>query len=252
MNPLINFIQKTTYESTPTEIRLPTPIWTVFSLLNKAHGTWRLFRRIELYRNPDNFVHLVAGHTLNYILGDLLILRIAAQCLLIATRILECIQQQKKLHQANLCFLDAIHNYYPEKINSEFILDSNQYKLIPYNLFRRVKRICFASLSVALEAFKLSMCVMDVMDAFILSPNTKNESINESIVNALKLINNFMDNKEALLKGIENNQKIIEYILIKSPISFDQLHTTVKKTIDTTSMFSNLTNKFLNFTKKPW
>ena len=114
MTPLLTFTQTSTYALTTPGTRLPPFLWTAFTAINRIHGLWRWYRRVELYRNPNNLAQLLAGHLLNLALGDILLLRIAAQCLLISTRLLECAQQQTVLYRSSQRLITAIQGHYPK------------------------------------------------------------------------------------------------------------------------------------------
>ncbi|MBA3284778.1 MAG: hypothetical protein H0U27_06935, partial [Nitrosopumilus sp.] len=62
--------------------------------------------------------------------------------------------------------------------------------------------------------------------------HTHNDGINEFAVNAMKWMDKLVENREELLAGITTNKEIIERILIKSPITYTQLHTSVAKTLE--------------------
>lgn len=257
MTPLLAFAQTTTYELTPSTERLPPFLWTTFTVLNNIHGIWRWYRRVELYRNPENLAQLLAGHLVNLAIGDLLILRIAAQCLLISTRVLECAQQQTRLYQAGLQWVVAVNNHYPKPNRISWSKQQTYTWLSPsstdwlkiktFSLRNRLERIVKCTAIIFLNFFKLSMCLMDAIDAFCLSPHTRNEGINEGFVNTMKWLDNLVENKEELLKGMAKNQAIIERILRGSPLSYAQLHNGVSKTLEKTENFYQNAKKISDF-----
>jgi hypothetical protein len=235
MASITTLVQTATYDTTPAALRLPSPLWTAFALLNKAHSVWRWIRRIELYRNPENLAQLLAGHVVNFALGDVLLLRIAAQCLLISTRVLECVQQQTTVYHAGKRWIAAIKGDYPKPTQN--IWDTHyatRGETVKSCLKNRMERIVRSTLSLFKHTFILSMCLMDAVDAFCLSPFTRNEGINEGFVNAIKWLDTLTENKEELLQGLVDNQPIIEKILAKSPFTYKQLHDGVERTLERT------------------
>ncbi len=237
MTPIVSLVQTTTYDFTPAHLRLPTCLWTAFTALNKLHGVWRWYRRIELYRHPDNLVQLMAGHVVNLVIGEALILRLAAQCLLVAKRVLACVQQQSDLCQAGQRWLLAFKGHYPRPVKVSWEKEAGYSCLSPITIhwwkttaiafWQRIDRLARGTLGVCHEAFKLSMCIMDVIDACCWSPATRHEGIHEGFVNITKWLDTTVQHKEKLLAGISANQALIERLLQGSVISYAQLHTGV-------------------------
>jgi len=239
MTTLTALVQTTTYDMTPSTSRLSPAMWRAFSALNQVHGIWRWIRRIELYRNPDNFAQLLAGHAVNFALGDVTLLRIAAQCLLISTRILTCVQQQAVLHRSGKRLIAACKGHYPLPIQESWdTAPIKTWKTAFTPLWNRIKRVALCTLNLLKQTFLLSMSLMDAMDTFCLSPYTRNEGINEGFVNAFKWLNTIVDNKEELLAGIVKNRSIIERILEKSPFTYTQLCDAVTNALEKTELVS--------------
>lgn len=242
MTPLLTLAQTTTYEMTPPASRLPPFVWSAFATINKVHGLWRWYRRAEVYSNPNNFAQLLAGHALNMVLGDTLMLRIAAQCLLISTRMLECIQQQAIVFEAGRNWIAAIKGHYPtyHKVSWEKNLPilspgtEQSIGLMFRSAMTRIERIARCTMTLVVETFTLSMRIMDAVDAFCLSPHTRNEGINEGFVNAIKWLDALTENKEELLYGLEENKPIIEKIIKGSPLTYEALRSGVERTLEKT------------------
>ena len=237
--------QAATYELTPSSYRISPTLWTAFTALNKVHWIWRCYRKAELYTQPNNLAQLLAGHLANLVIGDSLMLRIAAHCVLISTRILECIQQQHKLRDSSEMLLLAIHGYYPSpyrpswKHSHDFFWISPSFsgwlKLKQHHLWERMRRIVECSVIILLDCFKLSMHLIDVIDTFNLSPSHRYEGVNEFFINSMKCLDALVENKEELLKGIQANKHIIERIISNSPITYDQLHGAVSNALENTA-----------------
>lgn len=244
MIPLTTLVQQTTYEITPASSRLPPFLWTGFAALNKVHSLWRWYRRVEVYSNPNNFAQLLAGHAVNFIIGDIVVVRIAAQCLLISTRLLECVQQQAALCQAGRAWKDAILGHYPQPVRCSW---DASWKVAGCVLWNRIQRIALCSLNLFEHTFRLSMRIMDAIDAFCLSPYTRNEGVNEGFVNAMKWMDTIVENKEKLLRGVVDNQIIIERILRGSPLTYNQVRDGVAKTLEKTETVHRQAKKISAF-----
>lgn len=235
MTPLLAFTQTSAYELTPPTQRLPPIVWTAFTALNKVHGVWRWYRRVDLYTQPNTLTQLLAGHAVNFAFGDRLLLRIAAQCLLISTRVLDCAKQQTKLYEAAQHWVWAVRGCYPKPNRQKWDKQPEFWLKTQWNGVRdRIQRIIECTAMVFFHCFKLSMRIMDAIDVFSLSPYTSSEGVNELFVNAMKWMDNIVENNEELLRGLESNKALIEKILYKSPITYNQLHTTVAATIEKT------------------
>lgn len=253
MTQLVSLIQTATYDSTPANLRLPSVVWTTFTALNKVHGLWRWYRRAEVYRKPENLVSLVAGHVINWIIGDSVIVRVAAQFLLVATRILECAQQQAGICRAGHRWVSALKGHYPapvyvewEKPTSDGWLSPSTvhwWKTVVVTAWERISRIALCTLDLFTRAFRLSMTIMDVIDALCWSPAAKDDAINEGFVNISKCLANIVANKEELLEGLTDNKALIERFLKNSPITFDKLHSGVSKVLDKTELVHNVVQK---------
>lgn len=236
MNSIVGFIQETTYDLTPTSSRLPSFLWVGFTALNKMHGLWRWYRRIEVYRKPDNLMQLLAGQTVNMILGDSFIIRIAAQSLLVATRLSECAKQQTILYQACIRWSEALKGKYVRPIDLKWAKQSGWgspssvywWKHRFLTLIERIRKVMFCTFEICSEALKLSMCMMDVFDAFCWSPSTRQDAIGEGFVNMTTWLTMMTEQKEELLQGITNNKVIIEKLLEKSPFTYQQFHRTIE------------------------
>lgn len=248
MTQFVSFVQSSTYDLTPGPLRLPPVVWTTFAALNKVHGLWRWYRRIELYRQPDNLMQLLGGHIIDKVVGKAYVLRVAAQCLLVATRILECVQQQAEVCRCGKVWWNAIKGHYPKNTEIKWE-DSGTYaylspstvhwfKMKGHMLWARIERVALLTLNLFKEAFKLSMTIMDVIDVFCWSPETSNEGVRESFVNITKWMDTAVNNKDELLAGIQNNRDLIERLLKKSPFTYEQLYQGVSSTLDGTEILA--------------
>lgn len=256
MTPILDFTQTTTYELTPSSNRLPPFLWTAFTALNKVHGIWRWYRKAELYSNPNNLTQLLTGHLVNFVVGDMLMVRIAAQCLLISTRILQCVQQQEILHNACQKWLETVKGDYPQPYKRHWVSHQTSFWISPSSagwleangsyIYERLKKIAECTAVVFFHSFKLSMNMMDVIDVFNMSPSTRNEGINEFFINGMKCLDTLVKNKKELLHGLDENRVIIEKILYRSPISYDQLHTSVRKTLEKTEIVATKAKQITN------
>lgn len=257
MTPVAELVRSTAHDLTPSPLQLPPFVWSVFTAVNQVHGLWRWYRRAQLYTNPNNFAQLLAGHAVNLIFGDSLLLKIAAQSLLIATRMLECSQQQASLCREGKRLLEAMKGHYPKPVEMSWIdrqpnswvspSSAFGWKVTYLNIRNRITRVALIALNLCKKAFTFSMSLMDAIDAFYLSPATSNEGINESFVNIIKWLDTIVENKESLLQGLKDNKSIIEKILKGSPFQYDQLENAVAKTLEKTEAIHHHAKKIQSF-----
>lgn len=259
MNPLISFVQATTYESTPIHLRMPRPVWHLFTLVNKVHAGWRWYRKVELYKTPGKFFQLLAGHALHFLAGDLLVVRIAAQSLLIATRVLECTQQQGSLCKEARKWSAAVRA--PDSINFRmrksrrrvYWISPSSFYFLEHSiecLLLRIQKIAHHTFKLFIRVFRLSMGMMDVMDVLCLNPQSSHDAMNESVVNLIKWIDAIVENRKELLAGIKGNRQIIQRLLENSPLTYEQFYEAVSRTIQGTRAIQKKVNALSEKEKK--
>lgn len=256
MGSLVTYVQTTAYDLTPPSLRLPPAIWEIFTGLNKVHNLWRWYRRAELYQQPDNLFQLFTGHLVNIAVRDSLLLRVAAQSLLVSTRLLECSQQQIRLKESARELVGALIGRYPKPVSiawekgmSYFGLSATTvywWKTRGLSIYQRIQRIALLLSNVILESFLLSMKIMDVIDAFSWSPMIRNDAVNELFVNLTNSFENLVNNKEELLLGLTENQSTIEYLIKTTPFTYKQLLGAVENTLDTSQTIHQNMKKISN------
>lgn len=230
-------IQAATYELTPTTSRLPPVVWKGFSYLNQVHGLWRWYRRMDLYRQPESLAQLLIGKGVSYLIGNIELVRVAAQCVLVATRLLECAQQQAVLWQAGCDWLETCRGNYQfpsdvtwSKNHDHFFSPStvHWWKTQGSYLCERIHLIAVQTWRLLGHAFLLSMRMMDVLDALYCNPNVRQEAMDESMINIIKCMNSLVENKVKLLSTLEQNRQLIERLLKGSPLNYKKLHNAVE------------------------
>lgn len=238
MLPPISFVGLTANELTPASMRLPPVAWSACALFGRVHSAWRWFRHAELYGNPRNFTHLLAGHIVDYVIGDRFLVRMAAHSLMVATRLLECAQAQAAVYHSGQELVHALLGRYPLPIKEVWpTAQTATLGLSPSTVVwwrtslqsatARASRIGLCALKLAVRAFELSMRIADAVDAFYLSPDAHAHSVAACFVHAAKLLDALADNKEELLEGLSGNKALIERIVEHSPFTYGQLYQAV-------------------------
>lgn len=253
MESVAQLVQSTTTQISPASGKIPTPLWAIFEVFQKCHRLWRWYRRAELYSNPDNFLKLAAGHTVQFAVGEQLLLRIAAQTILIATRILQCVEEHQGLlnqwERVQYTFEGTYRAPFPNEHYLDgmpFLSSSTIYwwETEGRSQLDRIRRLAEESLQLCWQAFRLSMTIMDAIEAFSLSPESQREGVNELFINGTKWIDQLVKNKEVLLNSLEENQELIQKVLhgIGSPMTSKFLIDKVKVTIEKTEDLHNVVN----------
>lgn len=266
MNEVTRIVHEGGRHIIPPQHQMGSIMTSLFLKVNAVHRLWRWHRQAVLYSNPQNFLQLSTGFTINFLVGDRLPLRVAAQCLLISQRILAAIKQKTTVAQSCQHVMDVWRGCYISQPQTSWSFDAKNHFLSPstsnewlYSFKRLANQIHELSRSVFdvfVQLFKLSMYTMDAIDVFYLSPETRNESVNEMFVNATQLLDELVGNKEFLLKGLNDNKEVIEEILmgVRAPLKADQLINSVAKTLavasTTKSVKDRVGKSVVNFTKQ--
>lgn len=221
---------------------LPAGIWTAFAVVNKVHSVWRWYRWSGIYSNPDNFSQLATGHALNFTVGDYLGVRIAAHCVLISSKIIECTDQQVSLSKAYRKWKEALTGTYSAPMTCDWKKkmgwvspsSTQKWSLRFYRVIWHVCYIARRTLKLITYIFKLSMKTMDAIEAFSLSPSTRNEAVNEVFLNSIKCLNSLEQNQHELLAKLQKNKQVIEKILkgVGTVYNADQLIDYVSGTME--------------------
>lgn len=250
MLPVVNVVHSSAQHMMPADVTMPGCAWGMFSAIHKVHRVWRWYTKAKIYTNPDNFYSLVAGHVVNYAFGDSVLLKIAAQCVLIVNKILKCVNQMVNLSKAYYNWVDAIkgnytHHFSFKKISPIYETSTKGCLESTFGaIIERIKRIAIATFHLLKCLFKLSMCFMDAIESFSLSPATQNEAINELFVNSITSIDMLVKNQQRLLDGLENNHALITEILegIGSPFKVNQLIDVVTTSLGATQTVQSVAN----------
>jgi hypothetical protein len=239
----INFVDAAVSELIPDRMRLPSIAWSTLALFGKARSFWRWYRQVELYSNPKNFVNLLAGHVLDYVVGDRLLIRIAAHSLLIATRLLECAQAEAEVKRSGEELLNAVLGRYLFCVKEPWLKGTSEtYGLSPstvawwkrsyQEMVARIARIGLSFLQFVRHSFELTMHIADAIDVFYMPPEAQAHSVHTCFVNAAKWLEAMTSNKEELLFGLSDNKDLIQRIIKHSPFTYDQLYQSVAKNLD--------------------
>ena len=246
VNP-INVVKVTTVSLTPSEFQLSGFLSHCFRIIHFIHKIWYWCRRFDLYKNPDNFLKLAAGHTLNWVAGDRALIRIAAQAVLIGTRVIENVKEQSALVKESKNFWRTVTNPYSISMRIKYeefepnkwisLKTRYKWKIRIRILTRKIVKISVASFHIIKRLFILSMKTMDAASAFSYgNPHLRQESLNEFFINSSKCMEELIQNREWLVNSLKKNKGVIDTLLKNSFSIFtvDQLINTIEKGLDVT------------------
>jgi hypothetical protein len=237
-----NLVRSATFELSSTPYVLPAGARIAFLALHRIHRIWRWIRLGNVYRDPNNFAQLAAGHGLNYMLGDSAMVRLSAISVLIASRILHSVDEFEQLQRSWVQLKDAFNNHYAAPVNCSWSQPHGLFSLSTViwiktngkSLIIRVQWIAIGLFKIGKHSFLLSMRLVDAIEAFSLSPAIRNEGINLLFVNSGTCLTKLNDNKDLLLDSLESNKEIIEKILqgLGSLLTAEQLIKTVSSSLE--------------------
>lgn len=237
---LLNFVHDSTRQMIP-QGTLPPVLSKVFDLFHWAHHSWHWYRRGKTYLNPDNFLKLTSGHTLNYLIGNNRFMRLAAQCVLISNCVLECVEQQVALGKAYRKWIEAFQGRYPLVIShkwnsqavSRWISSSTSHRLYVtfFESEQYLGRVMLRTSLLVNRFFLASMAVIDTVDAFSLNADA-DRAVNEFFVNGIRCLDSIAENREELVTKLRANQTVIDGILkrIGSPCQTHEFIDYIDKT----------------------
>jgi len=220
INP-IGIVQGTTHAIAGERSSL---FWTqAFEAVHKIHLIFRTVEKAMTYGNPDNFVKLLAGHTLSATIGDNIFVKIGSTTVLIAMRIMECVKEK-------LLLIKEIHKLYRTLFDTSF-LTRNQPWVKPGDRvflspsFTYYFRSLFAKfldglikvvkllLAILKRLFLLSMRILDTTEAFSMNPDVIRQGTRELFVNYDRCLEALTENRDMLLDFLKEYKTVIESIL---------------------------------------
>lgn len=237
---------------------LPSGLLRTVALFHKIHCLWRWHRDAkDIYLQGDNFKKLVAGHAFHWLVGDRLLLRIAAQATLIARRLLDLRSQRNELAEAyhdwlrvlrgNIGFSGcsrALHHLPPRFV---WISPSSyaDYRDTAVYLIELVRRVILCTARLLQEMFILSMRLMDVREALSLEPSVGRSAVNEIFVHSSHVLNELLEHKDELLQELLDTQDTVDPLLVSlgSPYRVEHLVQVLDTTLERTKSLQKVLGK---------
>jgi hypothetical protein len=240
---VVGIVQSTAQQTVSQGSEMSGFLGTCYQMIHKVHRLWRWYRRAEVYCNPDNILKLAAGHSVNWLAGDNAIVNVAAQVVLVATRITDCVEEQVCVaYEAKKFWSRASDPYalcpkvkWNKSVEGRAWISPSAvmwWKEVLVWIVDRIKRIAKGIFSIAKRLFLLSMKTLDAAEAFSYD-KVKNERLNELFVNSSKCLKVLVQNKVLLMHGLKKYRRVIKQILqnTHSMFTVDQFLDIVSKSL---------------------
>ncbi len=247
MQILLGIADSGAASSIPGSAWLPGPLNIAAHGLARIFSVWKCTYMIQqVYTSPTELKKLIAGHVLSYVTGDTVMIRVAGQVTMIAVRIITLAKQKVKLYVSFCELHHAVVGTYPLRIRVRLpragksylmnFLGPDQYIFVMRKkeaLQLYVSRLVRCAVIFFNELFQVSMCYMDVIEAFSLSTAVGSEAVKHVFINSTKLLDEISQNKQYIHRELLEHKGLIERILvgIGSPCTADKLVSTVASTL---------------------
>lgn len=232
----IDAIHQTTATVSPEQTRIPEFFTKSIKALCWIHAIWRGSRTARAARDIPSFVSYLGGVALNLGYGDRRGVKIAAQAVVIALRVVECVENYAALQiyfKALVAELKG-HAIVPLKPSWKQSLKPG---FIPPSSFQalkdaaglkwyRTKRVAYLCAMIAYHIFDLSMCVFDATQALSIDNDYVNDNINEIFLNGYDLWNKLTSDLPFLAQKLNENSMVIDALIqniSRTPVKTSQL-----------------------------
>lgn len=255
MQAIMGLADSAAATSVPGSALVPGPLSLFVHIMNRVHCVWRWhFMVTRVYTSPAELKKLLVGHIVQFVVGDKLLVRIGAQVTLIAVRILELGKQKVVLYRAYCEVHHALVSTYPLRVRVRLpkagqsrlldFLGPDQYLFVMRKkeaLQQYVSRLALCVAQLFKEMFVVSMCYMDVIEAFSLSSEVGDQAVKHIFINATRLLDEMSENKQHIHAELLRHKSLIQRILVGlgTPCQADQLISAVASTLTVAEVTSN-------------
>ncbi|MCB1135842.1 MAG: hypothetical protein KDK78_06215, partial [Chlamydiia bacterium] len=238
----------------------------IFYLFHQVHRLWCWNRQIQYATGSAvTFKQLVAGYVTQLVIGDRLVLKVAAQSVLIAKRIVETAEHQVAFCKAGRRALDALcarHVLVVPSISTPNLLQNPLCAFLSpstvawlgfgaHNILYYFGDVLHSFLELGFAAFRLSMSLMDLTLASTLSVNSQSEAVQEFYINTARLMQDLAENRELLKASMDEYRPIIEKLLKQcdSRYTFEDLTYAVDRTAEGSGKAYEVVSKVAELTE---
>lgn len=244
-------LRNTSRALTPQNLQINGFLKFTLQSVQFIHRIYTCFRKVNLYSAPNNFLKMVAGHTVNWLVGNQTAIRIAAQSVLIGARITDLIKAQKSLVHEVRCLKNTLFNrfaIYPKISRKEIqfrknISPSTHYYFKVKIKIIKVKFFCtIVHIKIIIKGvFIISMKTIDALTSFCYGDESASSNVNEIFVNSSKCLRELTNNKQLLLDTIKKNKTIIAVLFsnMSSLFTIDQIIASIETSLHFASKVSS-------------
>lgn len=191
------------------------------SLLTRVHYYWKFHRSAEeLYKESYPFQKLAAGHALAWFVGNNQIVRLAAQVILVARRLMDYLHQQNRFFFSYQEWVKAVTFRYkpPTFLRSKNCADLwipglLRLRICSYRLACRLKRIGVTTFYLLKNAFLFSMRAIDLMEALSLNNDEQKKNLNRLFLHTSRLLDQLMENRHFLAEELRAHKPTVQSLL---------------------------------------
>lgn len=248
---------------------LPMGLDLAVKCVKTAYELWRWNKDYqEIYSNANGAVQYGFGIVLNKLVGNNIAaipLEVVARIAIISNCFAETIQEFTNTCYSWNSFLKAIkeHHLCTVKVNCRTMLSTHckamdifidpsthrWFELQFQLLLMKVITISRYSLLLCCHVFNLSMCSIQLKEAIVFNPQTRNEAMNKIWLNWAKIFKETAENEDALLETLYRNKEATDHLLKKYcclPCSSDDLIQSSKRAISIAKTGNNGSHKVVN------
>ena len=227
MTSLIDVVDRTAMELYPNTQTLPLALSIPFELFHRAHcmwawGSWGK----EIFSSRGTLLQYGFGVTVNHISKNRL-LHLLAKVALISRRAIDAVKQRAQFGRAYQKWRIALSGQQLPMISqisvasvpqgkwSKYLSPSSYLGLIKIRekFKQRIHYISQSTLNLCIEAYKLSMCYMDLIAATSISDANQNSAMNLIFVNISYEINELANNTQLLVDALEDSSPFVPYFM---------------------------------------
>lgn len=218
----------TTKHLSEQTVKYSASLWYSAATLSNVHWVWKAYIKGKTYGNPDNWMGLAAGHTIDFFIGDNVLLKLPAFPFLIGSRFLDLFEQEDALIKSYQKWKKTLKGTQPicykstndhGRFASLFFSNYTIYwiKSKSYNISIRTQRIFGATLKMTGESFKLLMRLMDIVEMITIDPakwrELASQGVKEGGVHIPKCLYTLSRNKDIFIRRLQSHEKGINSAL---------------------------------------
>jgi hypothetical protein len=233
------------YTPTPIESYLPYPAIFFISNFCKVHSFFKGTKRIiHIAQDPLNMLFSAFGAGLNYTLGSFSFIRFPARAVLVAKRVVECVEAQNKLirsyQKLQLSFSEYVYN---ENLSKRGMFSYSLLSKLEY-LGLKIQIIFKRFMHFFSHLFVLSSSYIALVESFTQNPS--DEAVEDFFINSRYFFNQLKVNEQSIYATL--NSLGVSYSISNLTNSLSATFKVcgfVAKTFDTITQQAHYTYKFL-------